>query len=95
MDGAGDVNGDGFGDVMVGAIYADYTANNSGTTYVVFGKASGLGSAIQLSDLDGGGRLSCIEQRRGVRQLEQLLVCGTGDVNGDGSDDMIIGASAR
>ncbi len=90
VDGAGDVNGDGFGDVMVGAIYADYTANNSGTTYVVFGKASGLGSAIQLSDLDGSSGFLINGEASG--DWSGFSVSGTGDVNGDGSDDMIIGA---
>ena len=39
---AGDVNGDGFDDVIVGAPYADPNGTNSGASYVVFGKAGGL-----------------------------------------------------
>jgi Ca2+-binding RTX toxin-like protein len=44
VSGAGDVNGDGFQDVMVGA---------SGSSYVVFGKPSGFPPAFELSSLDG------------------------------------------
>ena len=43
---AGDVNGDGFADVTVGARRADPHGNNSGASYVVFGEASGFGANI-------------------------------------------------
>jgi hypothetical protein len=45
---AGDVNGDGLDDLIVGATYADPSGkSNAGKSYVVFGKADG--SAINLS----------------------------------------------
>ena len=50
---AGDVNGDGFGDVIVGAYLADPNGTNSGASYVVFGKASGFAPNLNLSILDG------------------------------------------
>src|SRR5437773_118522 len=40
VDGAGDVNGDGFADVITGAWRADPHGHYSGSSYVVFGKAS-------------------------------------------------------
>jgi uncharacterized repeat protein (TIGR02059 family) len=87
---AGDVNGDGFADLFVGASGADPNGSASGASYVVFGKASGFSAAIELSSLDGsnGFRLN------GVAAYDQsgLSVSAAGDVNGDGLDDLIVGA---
>ncbi|MER2511667.1 MAG: hypothetical protein ABTQ25_04480 [Nitrosomonas ureae] len=87
---AGDVNGDGFDDVIVGAFRADPNGDRSGSSYVVFGQASGFDAVMDLSDLDGsnGFRLD------GERQLDYSgrSVSSAGDVNGDGFDDVIIGS---
>ena len=84
---AGDVNGDGYDDVVVGAWYFD---NRSGASHVVFGKADGFDAAIDLSTLDGtdGFRID------GVDSFDYTgkSVSTAGDVNGDGYDDLIIGA---
>ena len=88
---AGDVNGDGYDDIIVGANRADPNGSNSGASYVVFGKASGFDANIDLSTLDGttGFKLS------GVAASDQsgVSVASAGDVNGDGYDDLIVGAS--
>ena len=90
VSGAGDVNGDGFDDVIVGAYEADPNGYNSGSSYVVFGKASGFSATLDLSNLDGsnGFRLDgeTQEDRSG------WSVSAAGDVNGDGFDDVIISA---
>ena len=39
---AGDVNGDGFADLIIGAPGTDPHGSYSGASYVVFGRASGL-----------------------------------------------------
>ena len=49
---AGDVNGDGFDDLIVGARYDDPNGISSGASFVVFGKTDG--SAVELSDVDDG-----------------------------------------
>jgi len=50
---AGDVNGDGFDDVIIGAPGAYPNGRSSGSNYVVFGKASGFSATMELSNLDG------------------------------------------
>ncbi|MBE0622901.1 MAG: FG-GAP repeat protein [Burkholderiales bacterium] len=90
VNAAGDVNGDGFGDVIVGAPYAGPNGFFSGAGYVVFGQASGFAPNLDLSDLDGnnGFRIPGLAayDRTGTR------MDGAGDINGDGIDDLIIAA---
>jgi len=86
---AGDVNGDGFDDVIIGAFLADSNGYWSGSSYVVFGKASGLGATMELPSLDGsnGFRLDGV-----TNDFSGASVSNAGDVNGDGFDDLIVGA---
>ena len=89
---AGDVNGDGYDDLIIGAIYADPNGSNSGETYIVYGGANapGTGGRFNLSTLDGtnGFILNGIDET----DLSGFSVSSAGDVNGDGYDDLIIGA---
>ena len=76
MGGAGDVNGDGLADLIVGAVADDNKGTQSGSARVF----SGLnGSILYTFNGDSAG------DRLGYR------VSGAGDVNGDGHDDLIIG----
>ncbi len=87
---AGDVNGDGIGDLIVGAYYSNTNGNNAGSSYVVFGKTSGFDAEIALSDLDGNDGF-----RIDVAAIDNHLgfsVSNAGDVNGDGLNDFILGA---
>ena len=88
VSGAGDVNGDGLTDLMVGAYRADPGDNsNAGESYVVFGKDDS--ATVDLANLGSGGfRLDGIE----VDDYSGTSVSGAGDVNGDGLADLIIGA---
>ena len=88
---AGDVNGDGFADLIVGAYFSRPGGRPlAGSSYVVFGKASGFASATNLSTLDGsnGFRLDGVA----ANDLSGYSVASAGDVNGDGFADLIIGA---
>ena len=52
--GAGDVNGDGIDDLIIGAPWADPDGRNgAGENYVVFGSAAGYGASLGLASLDG------------------------------------------
>ncbi|WP_233202433.1 Ig-like domain-containing protein [Limnohabitans sp. JirII-31] len=88
---AGDVNGDGFADVIVGAAYADPAGGiDAGRSYVVFGKAST--TAINLSDVvsDTGG---FVINGQSASDQAGFSVSGAGDVNGDGLSDVIVAAN--
>jgi len=87
---AGDVNGDGFADLIIGAPYADSPGSDSGAGYVVFGKAAGFGPNLDLSTLNGanGFKLSGVA----AKDLTGVSVASAGDVNGDGFADLIVGA---
>ncbi len=89
---AGDVNGDGYDDLIIGADWADPNGSRSGETYIVYGGASapGTGGKLDLSALDGTNGFIL----NGIDRLDRSggSVSSAGDVNGDGYDDLIIGA---
>ena len=86
--GAGDVNGDGLADLIVGAPFAS-AINNNGAAYVVFGKTNGFGN-MALSDLDGANGFKLTGAADG--DYAGWSVSGAGDVNGDGFGDLLVGA---
>ena len=91
IDAAGDVNGDGVDDLVIGA-----SGSGTATDYVVFGRDSDANppklfpAVLELSALDGSNGFS-IPQLATYDYLGNS-VAGVGDVNGDGKADLLFGA---
>ena len=88
LDGIGDVNGDGRGDLAVGAVGRDHMSReDAGSVFVVFGRPGTTDIAIDSWTTEG--------YEIGGAQAEDHLgssVGGGGDVNGDGRLDLVAGA---
>lgn len=85
--GAGDVNADGYADLIVGASMADNNVRpGSGSAYVIFGGPNHAN--VDLANLAGGFRID------GANTGDQLgyAVSSAGDVNNDGRADLLVGA---
>jgi hypothetical protein len=85
---AGDINGDGIEDLLIGAAGA---VQYRGTAYVVFGRAAGFPAELDLASLDGANGF-VLKGDESQQAIAGESVSGAGDVNGDGFDDLIVGA---
>ncbi|MFN8350447.1 MAG: FG-GAP-like repeat-containing protein [Flavobacteriales bacterium] len=79
---AGDINNDGYSDILVGAYLSSYPTFNEGAVFVYLGSATGINPVAQHR----------LERNQGGAFFGRSLA-GAGDVNGDGYSDVIIGAS--
>ena len=87
---SGDINGDSYNDIIIGAYHASLSESSSGSTYVVFGDEDGLNTDIELSSIINGRDGFRIDgEGRGDFSGRSV---SAGDINGDGYDDLIIGA---
>lgn len=82
----GDVNGDGLDDFAIGAKENDLNGDTSGQVYILMGRSEGFLSFFNLSGADASFMGESPVDRAGFD------VAGVGDVNGDGLNDILIGA---
>jgi hypothetical protein len=78
---AGDVNGDGFSDVIVGAPLFDDTVSDEGAAFTFYGSPLGLESTAGWTSESGQANAAF-----------GSVVAAAGDVNGDGFSDLLVGA---
>lgn len=76
---AGDVNNDGYDDVIIGALRNDAALNDSGRAYIYFGGKT-MDATADVTFTGGNG------DNLGVG------IASIGDINGDGYDDVLVGA---
>jgi hypothetical protein len=87
---AGDVNGDGLADVLIGAPGSYWKVEGQGRTYVVFGRKGT--DHVQLRDL-GDSHGGYIIAGEGISyDFSGTGAAGAGDINGDGLADILVGA---
>ena len=79
---AGDVNGDGYADVIIGAVDYENGENNEGAIFIFHGSSSGLNLVPA----------AMVESNQAHSEFSNAIA-GAGDVNGDGYADVIVGAN--
>ncbi|MFC1597903.1 FG-GAP repeat protein, partial [Patescibacteria group bacterium] len=87
--GCGDINGDGYADVFIGASGEDTVADLAGAIYLLYG---GEGNGLLLGDTDLSTADAMFTGESGYDAIPDSLA--TGDVNGDGYDDLVVGAKS-
>jgi len=96
LSSAGDVNGDGFDDVIIGAIHSNFFPTTlpaagvlgAGAAFLYHGNAFGVSTAHDTAfDYPGGGG-------EAFNAVFSIAVSSAGDANGDGFADVVIGSNA-
>lgn len=82
----GDVNNDGYDDILIGAYNDDTGGANAGAAFLIYGKADSYGSTKNISTADTVFLGEAVGDSAGS-------AVAIADVNGDGFEDILIGAS--
>lgn len=89
--GAGDVNGDGLNDILISAPGNDDGAQGAGKVYLKFGQRGNWDNSIYIRDVDASFLGEAYNDYLGLTQGAS----GGGDFNGDGFDDILMGAQTN
>jgi hypothetical protein len=84
IDSIGDMNNDGYSDLILGAYQQDYTATDAGIAYLVFGNTTVSTKDLSVADVKLYGEAK--------NHNAGYSVAGLGDIEGDGDPDLLIGA---
>ncbi len=83
--GVGDINSDGYDDVLIGAAFDDHAGTTAGAAYIDFGPGTNV-----TTDMETAGDL--ILDGEQTSDYAGISVASAGDVNADGIPDILVGA---
>ncbi len=83
-------NGDDVENIVIAAAGVDLPSENIGQTFVIFGQSGGFPAVVDATYLDGTRGFVVTGENQ--NDFSASAVDGTGDVNGDGLNDLLIGA---
>ncbi|MCC3416833.1 MAG: FG-GAP repeat protein [Microcoleus sp. PH2017_07_MST_O_A] len=88
---SGDINGDGIPDLVIGADGGNTSGGiNAGKTYVIFGQPGGFTGSVNVPELNG--TTGFVIAGLTPQERSGIALTATGDINGDGNKDLVIGA---